>query len=244
MWEELVASDVYSRLQAVGGLRRGRSDARETEPVRPVPEDHIEAVRSLVSRQVRAIIDLQLHTAARPGEILGMRAIDIDTGGQVWRYTPQTHKTQHHGHSRVIHIGPKGQRVLMQFMGDRSCDAPLFSPREAVAESRAERRRNRKTPESCGNVPGTNRAINPKRQPSDRYDVNAYRQAVQRACTVAGIPLWTPHRLRHNAATRLRAEAGIDVAQTLLGHRIGSVITELYAEANVSKAVEVVLRIG
>jgi hypothetical protein len=30
---------------------------------------------------------------ARPGELVIMRPIDIDTRGKVWVYTPATHKT-------------------------------------------------------------------------------------------------------------------------------------------------------
>ncbi len=55
---------------------------------------------------------------------------------------------------------------------------------------------------------------------------------------------WHPHQLRHNAATNLRREYGLDLAQTILGHRMGSIVTELYAEANVSKAMDVVAKIG
>ena len=73
---ELVSPEVYHALQAVSGLKRGRSKARETEPVRPVPDVHIEAIQPYVSRQVWAIIQLQLLTAARPGELVGLRPID------------------------------------------------------------------------------------------------------------------------------------------------------------------------
>lgn len=55
---------------------------------------------------------------------------------------------------------------------------------------------------------------------------------------------WHPHQLRHNAATRLRREFGIDLAQTILGHRLGSAVTEIYAEANVAKAKDVIARVG
>ena len=55
---------------------------------------------------------------------------------------------------------------------------------------------------------------------------------------------WSPNRLRHNAATNLREEFGLDVAQTVLGHRIGSQVTELYAEANVRKAIEAIKKVG
>lgn len=37
---------------------------------------------------------------------------------------------------------------------------------------------------------------------------------------------WTLNQLRHSAAPHLRHEFGLDVAQTVLGHQIGSTITE------------------
>ena len=40
----LVRIDAYQALATVGGLKRGRSSAREPEPVRPVPETHIAAI--------------------------------------------------------------------------------------------------------------------------------------------------------------------------------------------------------
>ena len=54
-------------LQAVAGLRRGRSQARETAPVRPVEPDQVEQIRTHVSRQVWAMVQLQLFTGARAG---------------------------------------------------------------------------------------------------------------------------------------------------------------------------------
>lgn len=56
---ELVQPHVYHGLQAVSGLKRGRSEARETDPVRPVPDEHVDAIRPHVSPQVWAVIELQ-----------------------------------------------------------------------------------------------------------------------------------------------------------------------------------------
>src|SRR5262249_38697278 len=92
---ELVPPSVHHGLRAVSGLKKGRSEAREREPVRPVPEAFVEAVRPFVSRQVWAMIELQRLTGARPGEITVMRALDLDTSGRVWVYTPAGHKTEH-----------------------------------------------------------------------------------------------------------------------------------------------------
>jgi integrase len=55
---------------------------------------------------------------------------------------------------------------------------------------------------------------------------------------------WQPNRLRHLAATNLRRDHGIDLAQTILGHRLGSGVTEIYAEANIAAAAAVMQKIG
>jgi integrase len=95
---ELVTSEVHQGLKAVAGLRAGRSEAREREPVRPVEDDRVEAIRPHVSRQVWAMIELQWLTGMRPGEVGLMRTAELDTSGAIWSYTPSSHKTEHHGH--------------------------------------------------------------------------------------------------------------------------------------------------
>ena len=126
--EELVPASIYHALQSVTGLKRGRTEARESAPVRPVPFWHVHAIKPFVSRQIWSVIALQILTGARPGELLTMRMVDLDMSGQVWLYSPQHHKTSCHGHRRVIFFGPKGQAVLRPFMQDRTLDAFLFTP--------------------------------------------------------------------------------------------------------------------
>ena len=242
--QEMIPASICEALRTVSPLKRGRTDARESVPVKPVPDEHVEAVRSRVSRQVRALIDLQLLTGSRPGELVRMRPLDLDTGGNVWTFSPADHKCAHHGHTRTIYLGPKAQQTVKPFLAGRPVDSPLFSPSEAEIERRERVHESRKTPMSCGNRPGTNCKRNPKRKPGDCYDIPSYRRAIQRACDDAGVPRWSPNRLRHNAATRLRREFGIDLAQTILGHRLGSAITEIYAECNTAKAIEVVRKTG
>jgi len=83
----------------------------------------------------------------------------------------------------------------------------------------------------------------PKRQPRDCYDSATYRRAIQRACKTAGVPRWHPHQLRHNAATALREQFGIEAARVILGHR-SAAVTEIYAEVNRSRAIEVIAQFG
>src|SRR5262249_58280637 len=95
--EELVAAAVYQALKAVSGLPKGRSEAREPEPVRPVPDAQVDAVRPHVARQVWAMIELQRLAGMRPGEVVLGRGGDGDRGGDVWVYTPHSHTTEHPG---------------------------------------------------------------------------------------------------------------------------------------------------
>ncbi len=234
--QELVVVEVYTALTTVDGLRRGRCGAKEIKPIKPVPEAHVEAAQAYVSRQVWALIQLQLHTAARGGELVMMRAIDIDTAGTVWMYGPADHKTAHHGHKRTVYIGPRAQQIIGQFMADRPVDAYLFSPGEAQAQRRAQAPTHRR-PDQQPNPHKTDRVV------GDHYTTDSYRRAIERACRKAGVPVWTPHRLRHNAATFIRREYGIEAAQIMLGHARADV-TQIYAEVNQEKAITIAEKIG
>jgi integrase len=239
---ELVSPSVLHGLQAVSGLKRGRTEAREGEPVKPVPPEHVEAVKLHLPRQVASMVELQRLTGARSSEICLLRACDIDMTGDVWTYRPHRHKGQHRGHDRIIDLGPKAQAIVREFL-KADTEAYLFSPADALAELRAERHRNRKTPLSCGNRPGTNRRRKPKRKPRERYDRTSYRQAIIRACERAGVPVWTPHQLRHLAATEIRKRYGLEAAQAVLGHRT-IVATQIYAEQHRGVARRVAAEVG
>ena len=63
---ELVPPGVLHALQAVSGLRYGRTEAKESEPVRPVANAFVEAILPHVAPQVRAMIELQRFTGMRP----------------------------------------------------------------------------------------------------------------------------------------------------------------------------------
>ena len=130
----------------------GVCDARESEPIRPVPAAHIDAVRPHVARQVWALIELQLLTGARAGELVKLRAVDLDTTGKVWTATLDDHKMAYRGLERVIFIGPQAQAVVRQFMVDRPVDAYLFSPAEADTARRAVRSAARKIPITYGRL--------------------------------------------------------------------------------------------
>jgi integrase len=203
--------------------------------VRPVPEAHIKAVRPHVSRQVEALIDLQLLTGARPGELLGLRPLDIDTSAPIWTHTPAVHKTSHRGRARTIYVGPRAQEIIRPFL-TRDATRPMFSPKEAQAERHAACATHRR-PGAKPNTRTTTRKV------GDTYSVPSYARSIARACELAGVPHWSPNRLRHNCATTLRRTFGLEAAQVMLGHARADV-TQVYAERDEAKAREVVAKVG
>ena len=114
--EELVPPTVPQALPTVEGLRKGHSQARETEPITPIDDAIVDATVPHLSPIVADMIRLQRLTGARPGEICQLRSCDVDRAGDVWRYIPREHKTEHHGHQRVICIGPRAQTVLLPYI--------------------------------------------------------------------------------------------------------------------------------
>lgn len=256
---EMILPANFHAVQAVVGLRYGRSKAPESSPVKPVPEALIEGVLAHVSTPVSAMINLQLLTGMRPGEVVIMRAADIDRSVDPWVYRPLRHKTAHHGHERVVFLGPKAQAIVIPFILRKAVEQYLFSPVDADRERREILHARRKTPLSCGNKPGSNVKAKPKKKPRERYDPNSYAGAVSYACKRASPPCgtldeaqkrewnrqhhWHPHQLRHNAATRLRKNHGLEVAQVVLGHQTLSV-TQVYAERDTESAQRVMADVG
>lgn len=129
---ELVPASVWHALQAVEGLRAGRSKARESTPVPPVPILNLAKTLGKLSPVVAAMVRVQLLTGMRPGEVCRLSWEEIDRKGAVWVYRPAKHKTLHHGHGRAIAIGPRAQRILCRYKTD---SGPVFSPHGANARS-------------------------------------------------------------------------------------------------------------
>lgn len=264
--EEMIPAGIYHALMTVDGLRKGRTDARETDPVKPVADALVDAIRPHVSRQVWAMIELQRLTGMRPGEVCIMRTCDLETSGRVWVYRPSRHKTEHHEKGRAIQIGPKAQAVLKPWL-KTDLSAYLFSPAEARAERVASMREKRKTRVQPSQR--NRRKRKAKRRPGQRYTTHTYNNAIRRACVgafphpeLSSVPAdqrtpeqsarlkewqreryWHPNQLRHNAATYLRREFDLDTARAVLGHSKADT-TEIYAERDAAIASQAIERVG
>ncbi len=182
--EELVSSAVHQALVAVEGLRRGRTQARESEPVGPVDDAVVDATLAHLNRHVRGLVEFQRLVGCRPTEACTLRRCDFDMSGAVWLYKPAHHKTEWKGKNRIIAIGPKAQELLKEFFTPNLEDY-LFSPARAVEEFIAERATKRKTPRYPSHtIRNTQKRVGAKRKrpPADRYNRLAYLTAITRAC--------------------------------------------------------------
>lgn len=132
--EELVEPEVLESLRAVRGLRRGRTDAPEPDPVRAVDPARIRATMPHLSPPLAAIVELLRLTGARTGELRQLRNRDIDTSREIWLAVPERHKTQDHGHRRIIPLDEEAQAVLLPFYTPLLPDEFVFpSPRTGRA---------------------------------------------------------------------------------------------------------------
>ncbi len=254
----------------VGGLKMGRTPARESQPVRPVDPQIVEQTLPYLTAVVADMVRFQLLTAVRPQEVYNLRPCDIDRSEKIWRYTPEHHKTEHHGKSRTIFIGPQAQAILAPYL-ERDPSECCFQPRESEAQRNAERKSKRATPMT----PSHRRRVaksNRKRPPRANYGVDTYRRAIARACDTLDkllkteqnqqqvsqgqparykfekneprlFPHWHPNQLRHTQATLIRARFGVEMAQVMLGHS-NVKVTEIYAEKDQAAAARIAAEIG
>lgn len=212
---EMVPASVHEQLRTMESLKRGRTSAPEPDRIKPVPPEMVEAIGPFTSRQVWALIQLQLFTGARGGELFQLRPKDIERAGVdgVWTYSPAEHKNAHREQTRTIYFGPRAQEVLEPFVEERAPDAYMFSPAEAMAEQYARRHARRQIKLSSGNRPGSNRRASPAKQPGSHYTAASYGRAIQYACDQAFPPperlarKRVPARGRKHQATRWETDA-------------------------------------
>lgn len=261
--QELIPPSIYQGLAVVDGLRRGRSNAKESEKVKPVPLQDVEALLPFMSPVLRAMVQLQYLCGMRPGEVCIMRGCDIDQSGPIWLYRPARHKTEGTGRVLAKAITQRGQEILKPFLKDRP-ETYLFSPAVSKAwryvppgkvstrktpiyphEQRARERRamirelraGREIPQSQQ----TGRRI------GTHYSSGSYSKAIAYAHKLAAkhgveIPHWHPHQLRHTIATQISHTLGEQAASVWLGHASLNT-TAIYTERNVEELLAIAQRL-
>jgi integrase len=180
----------------------------------------------------------------------------VDRSTNVWSYRPGSHKTEHHGHNRVIFVGPRAQEILKPYLL-RDAESFCFSPADSERQRKRKMREQRKSkvqPSQCDRS-----KPRPQAKPGKRYKKDAYARAIQRGCEKA-FPVpeglteeeqaawqtdhrWSPNQLRHAAATEIRRRFGLEAAQVVLGHSRADV-TQVYAERDNGLAAKIMGEVG
>lgn len=148
---EMVEVATLQRLQAVAPLLSGRTEAHDNPGRKPATDGQIAAVQGLVSPLVWDLVRLQRLTGARAGELLQLTPAKLDRSGDVWLYNVDGHKTVHHGHSRIVTIGRRGQEILSPRLMELSESDLVFPIRRdsyTLAIRRACEKYNRENPGS------------------------------------------------------------------------------------------------
>ncbi len=172
---EIVKPSVLAALQAVSPLRKGRSAARETSPVKPVAPEDVAAVLPFLGRVVADMVLLQQATGMRSQNLCLLRPEEIDRSGNIWVYRPSQHKTAWIGVELEIFLGPKAQAILLPYLS-RTEDAYCFSPVESEQLRTDARRMARKTPVQPSQQ--SRKKQHPKRPKRDHYTPYSYRRAI------------------------------------------------------------------
>jgi len=247
--ERLCAPLTKHEIWAIDPLKAFRSEAKETERVKPIKHRYVKATCRMLTPTLSQMVRVQELCGARPSELCAMRTSYIEKKGKVWIYRLGRHKTEHRGMVRVIVFGPRAQMILGPVLAELGPDEVVFSPKRSVKEWNIEKRAGR-----VSNVQPSQKDRSKAKplgqQPRDEYDSVTYGRAVRRASVRAGLDSWSPNRLRHACATRVRAKLGISEAAAVLGHmdpsnKITNVYSREAAEAEAIKEITpVMLRIG
>ena len=239
--QELVPIATYQALATVSGLRKGRTPAPEPKPIPPVADEVVEQTLPHLPPIVADMVRIQRLIGCRPGEIVIVRPMDIDRSGDIWFYSPPSHKTAWREKNRIIPIGPRAQAILMPYL-DRPEEFYCFSPREGQALRFVEMRRMRKSIVQPSQK--SRKKKKPKKTPGKKYDTRTYGRAVTSACKRHGIQHWSPNQLRKAAAVTVRETFDLEHAKSVLGHHETTTTEQFYADKDLRRAIEVAKKIG
>lgn len=228
---QLISAMTHHALLTVEALKKYRSEAKESKPVKPVDEEKVFIVLPFATKTLAAMIQVQYWTGMRSGELVIMRPCDVDRSGEIWQYYPGGHKTEHLDHARVISIGPKAQEVLAPFLL-RPAESYCFSPAESCMQGQLAYHNTAKIRSGL----------------TERYSTHTYANAIKQVIKKAEdagviVENWHPHRLRHTAATNVRKKCGRDAARAFLGQK-NSRITDTYAEIDEQLSIEAAKKTG
>ena len=140
---ELIPASVHQALATVAGLRRGRSAARETKPVKPIAPAVIDNTLPHLPPVVRDMVEVLLLTGMRAASSASCAPRDLEMSSEFGSIAPNGTKDCGADKERVIAVGPRAQAIIKKYLGTK-IDAYLFSPAAQEEMIQANRRANRK----------------------------------------------------------------------------------------------------
>ena len=245
-WAEqrrMVPPGSWEHLRTLEHVKPGRTPAKESKMVDPVPWGQVEAVLPHLTSPIRTCVLLQWWSGMRPSEALTMTGRQIQRTGTVWLYRPVQHKGVWRGRDRIVRLGPKAQAILEPVL-KLDPDAAVISPLDAYLEVRSRKRARRRTRVQPSQKARDEKNAQKEPPVGQFYDVNSYRTAIHRACDLAAVPRWSPHRLRHACAARLFEQGEFEAARAVLGHSRLDMTRHYAASADHRLAADVMARLG
>jgi integrase len=176
------------------------------------PEDAAKLFAKLEDSPVRELIRFMLVTGTRLGEAKGIRWQDLDLKNKAVRITGQLQRID----------GKLVYRPTTKTNQDRKLPIPEFIANELQELKSRQMVEGWEDPDALV-------FLNPYgRRLDDKYVYNCLREA----CKSVEIPLVSPHKLRHTAATLMLAESGdLHGVQKMLGHQQVALTSDLYGHA-------------
>ncbi len=244
---ELVPPGFTAGLDSVMPLMPGKTAAPEPEPVQAVPWSTVSATLPFLPPPLRIASQVQYFCGMRPGEVLRMRACEIDRSRPVWIWQPPRHKTSHKLKTLTKAIPSRAQQLLQPLIDEKPAEAFLIDPADA-AEWRKSLRPRKTTRFPCEVKRLEQKAkLTERRNFLSRYTTNRYEKeiaaAIQRAAAAkVEIEHWVPNQLRHAIATELRQLIGLHAAQAWLGHASIDT-TQEYAKVQIEELQKIAARL-
>lgn len=190
--EELTPLATYQTLHLVPELRPGDLGLPEGEDRQPVDPELVAKTLPYLNERNADLVRLLQLTAARPDELVRLKAGDIDNHQDgTWTYTPRHHKTAKLNKKRLLIFDRECQVILAKYVFKTKPGCFLF-PADPCQLLKAET--------------------------EAHFRVSSLQNSVKRACDRAKLPHWQIYQLRHARLTEVALKHGPEYAQALGGH--------------------------
>ena len=221
---ELIPRGHLEDLKSVESLMPGRTTAPEPLPVQPIDWGAVAKTLPYLPPPVAAAVRVQYLCGMRPGEVVMMRAEEIDRADSIWMWKPARHKNSHRLQSLVKAIPVAAQSKLLPLIESRGPADFLFCPADAREWRKGLRPRKTKL-YPCEALRVSENLSGRKSLPY--YTESRYGKEIRDGIARANkniqeesgqIPHWTPNQLRHAIASEVSALLGEQASQRWLGH--------------------------